>query len=425
MTKTALCLIALAMLAGAQAAPRPELNVLRATTAPRIDGRLDDACWQGPAPITDFRCVDKERTPATQRTQAWVAYDADALYVAAKCADDHMDQVPATVTELDGPVWRDDCLEVFLMPGTPYVYHFGANLLGARFDARYGGPAAPDVKPPSWNADWRVAAQKAADGWTMEIAIPFACLEWGADRVTAPLGFNLGREQRRLAEFSCWPASEFNKPDEFALLTGVTVDAQRYGLRLSNVPATSVTPGANRFTATVAEGSPAGTVRARVKTLPDGSEQVFSAAMPGAAGGRLQLDYQLPLAGGRVVAVFECLDAAGKARVSRTEQWRVPAPVEAALELPLLYASDGAVCLRGQVALRGECQLQAGLGRAGQAAALTPVALGPEGRFMVRLPVRSLPPGRYTVQTRLTAPGTAAAAVVNEFAFRIIAGPLD
>jgi hypothetical protein len=430
MTRIMASLLSVALfISGVWAAPVPELTVPRAATAPRLDGRLDEACWQVAAPITDFRCVDQDRSAPSQRTEAWVAYDADALYVAARCHDDHMDQVPATVTELDGPVWRDDCLEVFLMPGTPYYYHFGANLLGARYDARHSlTPGKDEPKPANWNGEWQVASRREADRWTMEIAIPFACLAWGAERVTAPFRFNIGREQRRLAEFSCWPASGFSKTTEFALLTGLAVDPQRYGLLLRDVTVGQVVPGANRYTATIAEEPAPGaamTLRARVQELPQGPEQVYTKQVTSTPGGRLGLDYQVPLTGGRVSAVFECLDAQGKIRTSQREVWWVPAPLEASLDLPLLYRSDGEVRLSGRVALRGRVTLEAALVSEGQRLTAVPVTVGAEGAFRVRLPVRALAPGRYVVETRLTAPGATTKPVINQFPFRLLAGPLD
>jgi hypothetical protein len=166
------------------------------------------------------------------------------------------------------------------------------------------------------------------------------------------------------------------------------------------------------------------TLRARVQALPDGREQTFSISVPSAPGAKLALDYQVPLGGGRVAAVFECLDAAGQVRVSQSARWRVPAPLEGALDLPLAYCSDGMVRLTGRVSLRGTARLEVALAAGGKLLGLGPVNLGPDGQFAARLPLQGLKPGRYAVEARLTSPG-AAAPVVNQFPFRVIAGPLD
>ncbi len=417
------------------AAPAPVISASSAGQPPRIDGRLDDPCWQGAAPITSFLCVDAGRPAPTQRTEAWVACDADAIYLAARCFDDHMGEVQAVETGHDGRVWRDDCLEVFLMPGSPYYYHLGANLLGTRYDARHSTqPGAAAGTPESWNGEWSVAAQRAADCWTMELAIPLACLEWGAGRIAAPLRLNIGREQRRLAEFSCWPASGFNKSEEFAVLTGVAPDPQRYGLVLKDTAPLEPSPGPNRFAATVAEEPSPGvpiTVRARVQPATQEPARTFTAELTSRPGTRLGLDYQVPVSGGRVAITFECLDAAGKVRLSRHEVFRVPAPLEAALDLPLLYRSDGEVRLAGRVALppalRGQARLQAALTGTGRDAqwVTVPLTEADTGAFRVQLPVGKLPPGRYAVETRLTVPGFTPEPVAGQFPFRLIAGPWD
>lgn len=412
----------------AHAQTPPELQAPMAQTPPRIDGLLDDACWQTAPQITQFRCVDAQRSEPTRATQAWIACDADALYVAARCADDQMDRVLATVTERDGPVWQDDCLEVFLMPGAPYYYHFGANLLGARYDARHGVGTPPDeAGPQSWDAEWQVASRREADCWTMEVLLPLACMEWGSARLEAPLRFNIGREQRRLAEFSCWPASGFNRSEEFALLREVPIDPLRYGLLVTDVTSGQVIPGANRYTATIAEEPAPGaamTVRARIRALPDGQEQASGIRVTSSPGARVELDYQVPPMGGRVAAVFEYVDSEGRTRLSRSELWRVPAPVEGSLDLPLLYISDGEVRVSGSVSLRGQVTLDAALVSGGAQLSTVSVPVGPDGAFHVRMPVRDLEPGRYAVQTRLSVEA-AAAPVLDEFPFRLIRGPLD
>ena len=330
------CLLASA----AQAAPR--LRVPRAATPPRIDGRLDDACWRG-KPITAFRNIaDRKLPPPTQKTLAWVAWDDDALYVAAKCWDDRMDLVPSVQTGLDAQVWRDDCMEVFLRAGGPCYYHFGANLIGSRYDARNIIPKPKKkYKPSNWHADWRAAAQRKKDHWTMEIAIPFACLELGARGCREPLRFNVGREERRLTEFSCWPASGFHKYEEYAILDGVKLDPKRYGLALKDVKLCQRTAGPNRFSATVADEAAPGsrvTLRARVRQYPDGKPVVTKKTFVSRPGAKVALDYAVPPV--RLAAVtIEFLDSRGRVRLSRTDAFRVPELIEGWLEAEEARAS--------------------------------------------------------------------------------------
>lgn len=415
-------------------AASPELQVPRVSQPPVVDGRLNDACWKVAPAVTEFRCVDKDRALATQRTEAWVAFDDDSVYVAAKCYDDRMDQVQAVETGVDGSVWRDDCMEVFLMPGSPYYYHFAANLLGTRYDARHNTlPGKEEAKPESWNGDWRVGSQRSADHWSMEFAIPFACLELGAKRLGDPFRCNVGREQRRLTEFSCWPASQFNKHDEFAILKGLSLDAQRYGLTLRDVVMGERVPGPNQFHATVAEESTpnsAITLRGRVRPLPQGEPKTYTVRTTTTANAILNLTYNVPLTGGLVEIVVETLDEKDKLRISLSQSFRVPSALEGVLDLPLLYRSDGVVRLSGRVAvpatLLAKAKLQVGMTAEGQSVLNRSVPIATDtGKFQIALPVGRLRPGSYAVETRLTVADLTSEPVVNRFPFRLIAGPLD
>ena len=429
--QVALLLLACAGLALAS----PELHVPRAAKPPRIDGRLDDACWQAKPQITAFRCVTKGRPAPTQRTEGWVACDGDALYVAAKCFEAHMDMVAAYEKGVDAHVWKDDCLEIFLMPGTPYYYHFAANLIGARYDARIDSRPEVRGKPKrsAWDGDWRVAAHRAKDHWSMEFAIPFACLELGSARLAAPIKFNLGREQRRLTEFSCWPASGFHLFQEYATLKGLPLDTKRYGLRLRDVSMGEQAPGPNRFQGVIAEEPTPGarvTLRARVQPWPDGEARVFTAAAVSRSGAGVSLTYRVPMTGGMMGVTVEAQDPQGKSRQAWTKFFRVAAVVEAALDTPILYRSDEVARIMGRVAvpaaLRKETRVTAELTANGKTLRRWPVKADLEsGALRIDIPVRKLAPGLYAVAVHAHAPSLSPKPVVRRFAFRLLAGPFD
>ena len=62
---------------------RRNVQARRAVEPPTIDGRLDDAVWRDAVLITDFTQTNPiEGAPPTERTEAWIAYDADHIYFA-------------------------------------------------------------------------------------------------------------------------------------------------------------------------------------------------------------------------------------------------------------------------------------------------------------------------------------------------------
>src|SRR5687767_1127351 len=60
----------------------------RGTGVIRIDGKIDEQAWQSAIPATSFRQSDpNEGEPASERTEARVLVDDDAIYVAMRLFD--------------------------------------------------------------------------------------------------------------------------------------------------------------------------------------------------------------------------------------------------------------------------------------------------------------------------------------------------
>ena len=67
---------------------RPSAHATETTGEIRIDGRLDEAIWQGTPAASDFVQAEPfEGLPATERTEVWIAFDPDNLYIAARLYD--------------------------------------------------------------------------------------------------------------------------------------------------------------------------------------------------------------------------------------------------------------------------------------------------------------------------------------------------
>jgi hypothetical protein len=67
------------------AAGPPTLHAVRISEPLRIDGRLDEPLYSV-APISDFVQMEPdEGMPATERTDVWIAFDHDTLYVTFRC----------------------------------------------------------------------------------------------------------------------------------------------------------------------------------------------------------------------------------------------------------------------------------------------------------------------------------------------------
>ncbi len=109
----------------------------RAETAPRLDGKGDDAAWKFAAEISNF-LLPWEKPPrnATTGTKAKLLWDAKYLYYLAELEDGDL---KATRKDRDGEIWKDDVFELFFKPkdSDPGYYEFQANPLGTMLDIFY------------------------------------------------------------------------------------------------------------------------------------------------------------------------------------------------------------------------------------------------------------------------------------------------
>ncbi len=168
--------------------------VTEADVAPVVDGRLDDSVWTD-ATRTWPLLLPGGGTPQ-EATEAWMVVSGDTLYLAFKCHDSRMDQLKAEVTEHDGPVYGDDCVEVFVdthRDGGAY-YHLVVNPLGTRFDA---GPG----RNISWNHAWTAAVHRAETYWSVEIALPLSTFSPSPEQA-GTWGVNFCRGNHKAGEYS-------------------------------------------------------------------------------------------------------------------------------------------------------------------------------------------------------------------------------
>jgi len=183
---------------------------------PVIDGRLDDAAWQSLPPQRGFVTAATNQL-ADPPTTLWIGRDDEAVYVALRCAEPRMDAVRAAVTEADGGVFDEECAVILFDVGRQRRPHgfveLAANLLGTKHDAF--------EDDHSWNGAWRVAAQRGADGWAMEMAIPFSDLR-GRPESGDLWGFNAGRYRHLegVEQVFVWspPAGSFWDSETFGYL---------------------------------------------------------------------------------------------------------------------------------------------------------------------------------------------------------------
>jgi hypothetical protein len=155
-----------------------------AATAPRIDGRIDEAAWSRARWTDWFVDIEGSAKPAPRfRTRAKMLWDDRALYIAAELEEP---DVWATLREHDSVIFHDSDFEVFLDPqgnGLGY-FEFEINALNTSWDLRLDKPYKDGGKPDNgWNIPGLQSAVQVRgtlndprdrdQGWTVEIAMPW------------------------------------------------------------------------------------------------------------------------------------------------------------------------------------------------------------------------------------------------------------
>jgi hypothetical protein len=164
-------LLFLAIFTPAGAIP-PPVRGLAADGPISIDGRLTEPSWQQGEWYSGFSLLDLPDQPASMQTRFKVRFDASHLYIGVQADEPHTAAMRTEVTEKDGKVFRDDCVEVMIDPTGERIeyYHFIVNAMGTLYDAqrRQGG----HVFTAEWNSSATAAAHIGTDSWSVELRIP-------------------------------------------------------------------------------------------------------------------------------------------------------------------------------------------------------------------------------------------------------------
>ncbi|HEX4845471.1 MAG TPA: carbohydrate binding family 9 domain-containing protein, partial [Geothrix sp.] len=227
--RTLLLIPAFGTLALAAPSPGSGLLALRASTAIRLDGRLDESVWrEAPAASGFIQEWPWRGQPARQRTEVRVLYDARFLYIGARMHHDRaLDGGQATVVrrlhrrDQDSQSdWFSVALDSDHDRRTAQV--FEVNAAGVQRDQTIYNDSTFDA---SWDGVWESATTADADGWTVELKIPLSLLRFKGGMEAQTWGINFSRtDQGNLRESSRWmvvPRGESGFVSRFPDLTGL------------------------------------------------------------------------------------------------------------------------------------------------------------------------------------------------------------
>jgi len=215
-------------------------TVQRTPAAPPLTGQVADTPWADAATLA-IDTYPWYTAGGKQATTVRLLHDDEAIYVQFQCEDRH---IFCEVTELNGPVSKDSCVELFATidpDRRPHYLNFEANCCGT-FLMGFNGSRA-EQRRISPELARRVAVVTSIqqptrdespddDGWWLTAKLPLEVLSQLAGQPVQPTAGTRWRANfyrcggRTERQYACWnpidtakhPRPDFHRPEFFGQL---------------------------------------------------------------------------------------------------------------------------------------------------------------------------------------------------------------
>jgi hypothetical protein len=177
--------------------------------APVIDGILNAEEWkQSPVATNFIQNFPAYGLPASQRTDVRILYDNDAIYIGAYLYDDPT-LIRKQITARDEEQQKDlDFFSVFIDTYSDHQngFQFLVTSTNVQTDARIAPNQTlgfGEYGDKTWDAVWDSKVNTVADGWIVEMKIPYISLRFSRNSVQ-DWGLQFLRSVRRNNESTFW-----------------------------------------------------------------------------------------------------------------------------------------------------------------------------------------------------------------------------
>jgi hypothetical protein len=174
---------------------------------------LNDPAWQNAEAITDLIQIQPNSgRNATQRTEVFVGYTNEAIYIGVVAYDTNPELIIATDSRRDSSLTDTDAIRIMIdgLLDRQNGFVFGTNPAGVEYDGQVTREGAGQFIPGgeggfnlNWDAPWTVNSKIGDYGWSTEMRIPFSTLRYGTGEEQT-WGFNVERRIRRNNEIAYW-----------------------------------------------------------------------------------------------------------------------------------------------------------------------------------------------------------------------------
>ncbi len=187
----------------------------------RLDGFLSEPVYQRPGVTAFYQRDPNQGEPVSEPTEVWVSYDDEALYIGARMKDSHPDSILARLSRRDNDVGADRfAVGIDSYHDHRNGYYFIISAAGTLMD---GILYNDDWDDGTWDGVWEAKRQILADGWSVEMRIPFSQLRFETkDQYVWGVNFerSIGREKEQ--SFLVYtPRNESGFVSRFSDLVGI------------------------------------------------------------------------------------------------------------------------------------------------------------------------------------------------------------
>ncbi|MBC7777671.1 MAG: carbohydrate binding family 9 domain-containing protein [Phycisphaerae bacterium] len=179
---------------------RKTANAVRTEKPPRLDGELDDECWETAPVMTDFITNSPNfGNPAAEKTEVRLVYTDEAIYVGA-----FLYQPGKTIRHDLSARDAESTADALHVAFDTYLdrqnaFRFQISASNVQSDLKM----SPENADPTWDAVWDSKTKTHADGWVVELRIPFSAIRF-AKQPEQHWGLQIARQIQYVNEFSTW-----------------------------------------------------------------------------------------------------------------------------------------------------------------------------------------------------------------------------
>lgn len=173
-----------------------------------IDGQLTEPIWKKIPALPVIMHQPVFGIAPTEKTEIFVVYDRDYLYVGANLYDSQPDKIQATSLRRDGGDASNDWFGIILdtFNDKENGLAFFTTPAGLRLDmAILNDGEGDDMMNESWSTFWDVATKVANEGWFVEMKIPFSSLRFQNEGDSVKMGLISWRWIARSEETIIFP----------------------------------------------------------------------------------------------------------------------------------------------------------------------------------------------------------------------------